>query len=132
MNEMEEQLQDDIERGRAAEGRDADAYRRVFHALGQEPEYELSADFAHKVMARAAEGHANRFSNDYLWFAAGILFLAVSFALTLRFIGFHLDFGFLTVMADYKGLAIFGVILILFLNWLDKKLVREKRFQQKF
>lgn len=131
MKETEEELQNNIESGRAAGGRDADAYRRLFRALQKEPEYELPADFAHKVMARAGTRQASRLSNDYLWFAAGILFLAGSFAVTLKFVDFHLDLGFLVIMADYKGLAIFGIIFILCLNWLDKKLVRGKHVQHK-
>lgn len=48
---------------------------------------------------------------------------------TFLFLKFRLDFGFLNGMADYKGLALFGLVFIVFLNWLDKKLVRGKQFR---
>jgi hypothetical protein len=132
MKDNEEELQNRIERGGSAHGMDARAYRHVFQALGKELDYELPADFAAKVANRILVRDEKRLSSEYIWFAAGILCLAAAFIWTIVFIGFQLDFGFLNGMAAYKGLAIFGIVFIIGLNWLDRKLLREGRFQQKF
>lgn len=132
MKDSEEELQNRIEGGGSGEGMDARAYRHVFQALGKEPDYELPSDFAAKVANRISVREEKRLSSEYIWFAAGILLLAAAFIGTVVFIGFRLDFGFLNVMADYKGLVVFGAGFILLLNWIDKKLLSDKQSHPKF
>ena len=131
MNPYEEDLQGKIDRGEIPSERDMDvqAYRKVFRALKKDPGYELSADFASRVARQIQSEQPTRLSNDYFWFGAGLFFLAIAFLATVLFTGFKLDFGFLNVMSDYKGLAIFGIGFIVFLNWLDKRLIKQKQIQ---
>lgn len=126
MKEFEEELQNRIESGGSTQGADADAYRRVFSAIGKEPAYKVPVDFAGKVMSQIDARRSTSLSRDYIWFGIGIVFLVISFLVTLTFVDFRIDFGFLKVMADYKGLAVFGIAFILALNWLDKKLLFDK------
>ena len=131
MNLHEEEMQEKLERGETMPGDELDvkAYQAVFRALKKDPGYELRADFATRmadmVMSRPKVG----FSKDYLWLGAGILVLVTAMIGTILYTGFRFDFGFLNVMSEYKGLAAFGIAFIIFLNWLDKKLIREKQFQ---
>lgn len=131
MNAHEEELQKKIENGQRPDGDDvnAKAYQEVFKALGKDPGYELPPQFASKVVERLAARKERDQSRDYFWFFAGVVFLLVVAAGTIMYVGYQLDLGFLKGMAQYKGLAGFGIALIIFLNWLDKRLVREKLFQ---
>lgn len=133
MKSYEEEFQKDVEAGRIApsEGIDAKAYHTVFRALEKEPDYALPPEFAARVAARVAAQKAKGTSTDYFWFGAGLFVLTVAFIGTILYTGFRLDFGFLKGMSDYKGLAVFGIAFIIFLNFLDKKLVREKQLHQK-
>lgn len=132
MNAEEEKLQNDLQSGLNPTGDELDvrAYREVFRVLEKEPEPALSAQFSQAVIARIASRQRQRDVKDYVWFAAGIVFLALSFLIAFLFTGFRFDFdlGFLKGMAEYKGLVIFGVVFIAFLNWLDKKLVAQRRW----
>lgn len=137
MNPYEDELQENVEKGQTPNGDslDSKAYQAVFRALKKDPDFQLPSTFAETVAARVLARQNEKVSKDYLWFAAGILFLILSFAGTLVYTGFRLDlkldFGFLAVMSDYKGLAVFGIAFIFLLNWLDKKLVKEKQFHQR-
>ena len=125
-------MQKNLESGETpqGDGLDIKAYEQVFRALKKEPAYQLSSRFAETVVAKVILKEHGRDSKDYFWFGAGIFFLLMAFIGTVLFTGFRLDFGFLSVMSDYSGLAIFGILFVLFLNWLDRRLVRRKHFQQ--
>ena len=126
-------MQEKLERGEtpAGDGLDVKAYQAVFQALKKDPGYGLPSDFAARVAGRVMTARQAGFSKDYLWFGTGIFVLVISLVGTILYTGFRFDFGFLNVMADYKGLAIFGIAFIVFLNWLDKKLVKEKQFEHR-
>jgi hypothetical protein len=129
MNAYEEEIQKSLENGETPQGDELDvkAYRQVFRMLGKDPAYELPGDFASRVAARVNARQQARDSRDYLWFAAGIVFLAITSLATILFTGFRFDFGFLKAMSDYKGLAAFAIAFLVFLNWLDKRLVGGRR-----
>lgn len=129
MNSREEELQKKLEKGQLPHGNglDVKAYQEVFRALKKDPGYPLSPNFAERVVARAFSRQQNTVLKDYLWFGAGMFFMALAFAATVLYTNFRFDFGFLNVMADYKGLVIFGIVFIIFLNWLDKRLVHARQ-----
>jgi hypothetical protein len=133
MKPFEEEFQEDVEAGRIApsEGIDAKAYHSVFRALEREPDYALPPDFAARVASRVAAQKEKGTSADYFWFGAGLFVLTIAFVGTVLYTGFRFDFGFLNGMSDYKGLAVFAIAFIIFLNFLDKKLIREKQLHQK-
>lgn len=126
MNPHEEELQKRFEAGLNPQdqGPDARAYGKVFRALSRDPGYRLPDGFAERVIFRLQAQQRRRDARDYFWFAAGLVFLAISFAATAAYTGFRLNWGFLNAMSDYKGLLIFGGLFIAFLHWIDKRLVR--------
>ena len=127
MTTNDEDLQREFEGGRKpnADGLDAKAYEEVFRALGRDPGYHVSSGFAEQVVARLVVRQQAKQSKDYFWFAAGLLFLLITSVATIMMTGFRLDFGFLNVMSDYKGLAVFAITFVLLLNWLDKRVIRK-------
>ena len=128
MNSYEEEMQRNVEAG-TSPGRDdldARAYREVFRALQKDPGYGVPPGFAETVLHRVSAKQEKALMRDYLWFFAGILFVLSSAVVTLVITEVRLDFGFLNVMPQYRGLAVFAIIFILFINWLDKRLVRQK------
>jgi hypothetical protein len=131
MSNDEERIQQDIESGRipGGDGLDVKAYQEVFRALAKEPRYQISPRFAENVVARVAEKQQAKQSRDYLWFGAGIFLLILTAVVTVMVVGFKPDFGFLSSMSDYKGLAVFGILFITFLNWLDKRVIRGRQVQ---
>lgn len=133
MNQYEEELQKSIEEGQTpdGEGLDVRAYQEIFHALKKDPGYGLPSNFADRVIDLVMEKRESGFSTDLFWFGAGIFFMTISFLAAIFFTGFRLDLGFLNVMADYKGLVIFAIFFIVFLNWLDKRLVKDRQAQQR-
>lgn len=131
MKPGEEELQKKIESGHPADGLDARAYEAVFRALKKEPVHQLPDDFADRVVRRVTAGRTP-WPNDYFWLGAGILFLLIACVGTILFTGYRFDFGFLNVMGHYKGIVGFGLALIVLLNWLDKKLIKEKALRHKF
>jgi hypothetical protein len=128
MNQFEEELQKKIERGEVAPGEDLDvkAYQEIFRVLKKEPGYQLSPRFAENVVSRIDERHNRSLSKDYFWFFTGLFFFLLTSIITLVFTNFRLDFGFLNVMSEYKSLAIFGAAFIVFINWLDKRVVKRR------
>ena len=126
MNQFEEELQKNIEKGEVPTGEDLDvrAYQEVFRALKKDPGYQLSSGFAERVVSKLNERQNRFLSSDYFWFLSGLLFVLITSIITLMFTNFRLDLGFLSVMSDYTGLVVFGAIFIVFLNWLDKRLIR--------
>ncbi len=131
MNSYEEELQNNIEKGRRQEGDDLNvkAYQAVFRALSKDPGYDLPPQFAAKVLARLEARKQRDQSRDYFWFFTGLMFLLVAAIGTVIYLGYQLDFGFLKGMPQYRGLAGFAIAFIIFLNWLDKRLVKQKLMQ---
>lgn len=129
MNQYEEQLQNDLERGEMPQGDELDvrSYRQVFQALKKDPGHALSEHFAERVVAALITRQQSKDSRAYFWFAIGIMLLIIACLGTIIFIGYRFDLGFLRAMSDYKGLAVFGVVFVLIINWLDKRLVKEGR-----
>ena len=124
MSAKDEEWQEAAEQGRRIDPDNIDekAYSEVFRVLKRDPGYTPRAGFAERVAASVVARKAARNYRDYLWFGAGILVLLAASIGTVLYSGLSLNF--LSGMADYKGLAIFGVIFVALLNWLDKRLVR--------
>lgn len=124
-NNLEEELQDRVEKGKErSTDRSSRAYRLVFDALQHEPEFRLSAKFSENVLQRLViiEGR-----NQYTWFVIVVAGFIIAAGVTIALTGFDPDFGFLKRMSRYSGVFAFGMACIVFLQWLDKKLVREKQ-----
>jgi hypothetical protein len=127
MNISDEELQKQIEAGLNIERDhvDARAYREVFSALSTEPKIRISQNFADRVAARVEEkGHKSE-ARDYFWFGVGLFFLLITFVVALVMTAPKLHLGFLKDMSGYAGLFIFGVGILVALNWLDKRMINK-------
>lgn len=128
MNKHEEDLQKNIEAGEKPTGDDMDilAYREVFSRLQKEPDFYLPADFADVMVSRIVKKKKQDASRDFLWFGAGVFLLLIGFVTAALISGFKPDLGFLKNMSSYLGLFVFGVLFILLLNFLEKRIVPHK------
>ncbi len=126
MNSDEEELQSAIEKGvwPEGEGPGALAYREVFRVLKKPAEAPLPAGFAERVAHKIIRRQKQIERRDYFWYMLGVVLHGVAAAGTMRYTGFRLDLGFLNALVDYKGLGVFAVVLIVFLNWLDGRFIR--------
>jgi hypothetical protein len=125
MNSNEEDLQKNIELGiyTNADELDVKAYEEVFARLRKKPDVHLSEGFADRVIVRIQEKQKRQASHDFIWLAFGVFLLAISSIVATVLSGFQPSLGFLKGMSAYGGVFAFGVIFILLLNRLDKKLL---------
>ena len=123
MNNNEEDLQRDIESGMInnADELDVKAYEEVFASLKKNPGEYLSAGFADRVIVRIQQKQRRNSSRDFIWLALGVFLLTISSIVATVLSGF--SFAFLKNMSAYAGVLAFGIVFILLLNRLDKKLL---------
>lgn len=127
MNDVEssdEQLQHMIEKNQVTgSDRDSRAYRMVFDVLRREPGFRLSSRFSDSVLHRmeAAEGRS-----QYYWFAFAFVGFFIAAGVAIALTGFRPDFGFLKHLSRFTGLFVFGAAFIVFLQWVDKKVIHRK------
>lgn len=128
MNPAEENLQHKIEQGNAEPGMDARAYRIVFNALKKEPGFQLPSHFSQKVVTKLSVLQSRKESKrDLLLLILGIMFMTIALITAIVLTGFKFEFGIFKFLAGYKGLIIFGTAFLVFLNWLDKRLLKNKQ-----
>jgi len=120
MNISDEHIQQQVEKGIPASGIDADAYKVVFNAIKKEPHLKLSSDFASKVAFRVTPEKSFNW-DKFLVVGGGIGFL-LALIYAIASVEATFSFGAFTFLSSYQGLLVFGVIFVLGLNWLDKKL----------
>jgi hypothetical protein len=125
MNSNEEDLQKSIESGAStnADELDVKAYEEVFARLRKKPDEFLSAGFADKVIVRIQERQRISTSRDFVWLAIGVFLLTVSVIVATVLSGFRPSLGLLKGMSGYASVFAFGVVFILLLSRLDKKLL---------
>ncbi len=125
MTTKDEELQNQIEQASSSiDGVDAYAYKKVFDALKQEPDFHLPINFADRVIQKIEAKKES--SNDFVWFGLGILLFIVATIVAILLTNFKLNFGALKFITGYPGLIIFGISFILALQWMDKKFVHPK------
>lgn len=121
----DEELQIRMEKGLPGESLDERSYRKVFEALKKEPGYELSPSFARQVVGRIEAASQKASSRDIFWLSAGLVSFVIATAVAVYLTGFNLSFGVLKFISGYPGLFVFGLIFILALQWVDKKLIHK-------
>ena len=118
----DELIQKQIEEGNAPQGIDGHAYRLVFKSLKKEPITKLSPDFASRVAALASSP-SKKFDWDKFFFIGGIAAFGIALIYAVFVTEFTLSFGEFKFFASYPLLFIFGIIFIVALHLLDKKLI---------
>lgn len=124
MKNTEDELQNQIEKGSLNESsEDARSYQLIFETLKKEPDFHVSLPFADRIVAiieKKEEKH------DYFWMAAGIFLIFVTLIVSLALTKIHWTTGAFTFLSGYSGLVIFGIVFILLLQWVDKKIIKKR------
>jgi len=127
MNNKDEELQKQFDEGNfLANTVDAQAYQKVFVALKREPEYTLPVYFADRLVTLIeSKEKAKEVSRDNFWLGLGLFSFVITLIVAFALTDFKPSFGAFRFFAGYPGLVFFGIAFILFLNWLDKKIIRK-------
>ena len=123
----DEELQNNIERNPVGESLEERSYRKVFTALRKEPAFQLTPHFANRVMGRLNLSVGVSSRKDLYWLYAGIACFVVAMIVTIALTSFRFTLGGLKFIAGYPGLFVFGIIFILGLQWIDKRIVHKTR-----
>jgi hypothetical protein len=124
MKHTEEDLQNQIEHGVVNEfSEDARAYQRVFDAVKKDPDFHVSLPFADRIIARIERKEEKR---DYWWMATGIFLTVIALIVTLALTSTHWNTGAFKFLSGYPGLIVFGIVFILTLQWVDKKVIKKQ------
>lgn len=119
----DEKLQKQVEAGQWVGHEDGETYRQVFNALKQEPAFHVTLPFADRVLARIEKKEEQR---DLRWLAAGIFLSVAALVACLVFTNTWTT-GTFSFISGYPGLVIFGIVFILLLQWVDRRLLRKYR-----
>ncbi|AYB30612.1 hypothetical protein [Chryseolinea soli] len=130
MNIHDEEMQKNLEAGQPATGDevDAKAYRHVFDALRQEPEFVLPHAFANRVVRALVQQQTEKTTvREYVWFGVGIVLLLAAFITAIVLTDFKFNIGVFSALRSYRGLFLFAIVFITLLHLLDRRLLRNKR-----
>jgi hypothetical protein len=100
------------------------AFSKVDRALQREPGFRLPPDFSDRVIARIETKPES--SKDMVWLGAGIFAFIIAAIVAVAFTDFKLNFGVLKFISGYPGLVAFGVLFVIVLQWIDKKVIQKK------
>ena len=123
----DEELQSNLEKNPVGESLDERSYRKVFQILQKEPSFQLTSHFANQVMSRLKLNSDVSFQQDVYWLSAGIGGFIVAMIVTVVLTDFRFTLGGLKFIAGYRGLFVFGILFILGLQWIDKRIVQKTR-----
>lgn len=100
----------------------------VLDALRREPDFELPARFADRVVAVAERKIAQReAARDRWWLLAGIFSLVVAFIYAAAAVDFSPRVG--SFFSGYSGLIVFGCFFVAALHLLDKLILSKNRVE---
>lgn len=119
----DEEIQKKFEAGDEPQisGLDHASYTVVFRAISKEPRLKISDSFAERVVKKIVAQRRREARRDFIWLSFGVVFLVVGLLVTAALAGLRLELGFLKEMSGYAGVFVFGVVLILAFNWIEKR-----------
>lgn len=125
MKTQDEIIQEQVEKGVFnTNDEDYRAYQIVFDGVGRKPDVSLSPGFTHSVIKKIQQLKEERsLRKDFMWLGIGLFAFIIATIISISLTNFKFDFGALGFINSYGGLLVFGVVLIIGLQWLDKKLV---------
>jgi hypothetical protein len=124
----EEELQAHIEKGNTLPQADAKAYQKVFIALSKTPDVKSSPDFVNKIMALVEAKRKRAEQLDLISMIAGITGIVIAALISIAYLKVRVDLSFLNALGDYKTFILLGGLIIVVIQILDKKFVRNKLF----
>jgi hypothetical protein len=99
----------------------------VSNALRNEREFELSHNFADRVVKiiqqKAMQKEAKR---DRWWLIAGVVGMVAALGYAMVAVEFEPNVGVFTFFQGYWGLVTFGVLFVIALNVIDKRVISRK------
>jgi hypothetical protein len=123
MKQIDEELQNQIDKGLSSNNTDAPLYQKIFRALKKEPAFVLPASFSDDIIRRIEVAKPEA-SKDNLWLGAGIFGFVLAAIITIVLTGFNPGVGAFKFLSGYSGLFAFGIAFILLLHYFDKKFIR--------
>ncbi|GHN00217.1 hypothetical protein WSM22_17060 [Cytophagales bacterium WSM2-2] len=123
MKTPDELIQIQVEEGSIPVGVDAEAYRMVFSALKKEVDFKLPDDFASRV-ASLAQAPAKKTDWDKIFLFGGLFAFAIAMIYAIAITKFTISAGAFLFLKDYSLLFALVIIVLISLQWLDKKLLR--------
>ncbi len=121
----DEELQGRIEKGEFSDNRDSRTYVKIFEALRREPEFRVSINLAETIL-RQVDFSSRRSSRDLVWLYTGLVACFVAMIVAVLLTDFKINFGALRFISGYPGLFVFGILFVLALQWVDRKIVRKE------
>jgi hypothetical protein len=100
------------------------AFSTVDRALKREPEFQLPSDFSDRVIARIEAKPES--ASDMVWMGAGIFAFVIAAIVAVALTDFKFNFGVLKFISGYPGLVVFGIMFVLVLQWIDRKVIQKK------
>ena len=123
MKLADEGLQNKIEHGLPETNADAQAYHYIFNVLKKDPEFNLPIQFADRMVSLLEKKEEKK---DYYWLAVGILLSVVSLIVAIVLVAERWSINAFSFLSSNVGLVVFGVLFVLLLQWVDKKIVRKQ------
>ena len=120
----DEELQSRIEKGEPIGDLDSRAYAKIFGALRREPEFQVPINLAERVV-RQIDFSSRQSSSDLVWLYSGLAACLVALVVAVGLTDFKINFGAFMFISEYPGLFVFGVLFVLGLQWIDRKIVRK-------
>lgn len=129
MTSHEESLQKQIEEGKTPSfNADTRAYQKVFDALKQEPHFELPLHFEDRILQQIEAHEMRAERRGAYWLIAGVFLLVIAAVIGAALVGFKPSFGAFAFLSRYTGLFFFGIVFIMALQWIDRKIVQRPGF----
>lgn len=125
----DEELQSNIERGLAPNNTQGPEriYQVIFNALKKDPMSSLPVDFAEGVVKKIQAARDKKASRwDMVWLIFGGVSFIVAALVAAVITGFRPDPGVFTFFSNYSGLIIFGAILVVILQVLERQLISKQ------
>jgi uncharacterized YccA/Bax inhibitor family protein len=105
---------------------DVASYRKIFEIVSKEPVVKISNSFAEGVVKKIVVQKKREARRDIIWLTFGVVFLLVGLVVTAAFAGLQLELGFLKEMSGFVGIFVFGIVVILAFNWIEKRTLSKK------
>lgn len=103
---------------------EVDAVARMISVLEEEDNtIRLPVDFSEKVLQRVVQRQARELRFGWFGYFLGIFGLIICLIVSLVFVDFKIDMGFLKNISAYSGLFLFGAAFIFILHLIEKKLM---------
>lgn len=125
MKTQDEIIQEQVEKG-VHDSKDVNyrAYQIVFNGVSKKPDISLSPGFSSRVIRKIQQLKEDRsLRKDFMWLGIGLFAFIIATIIAISMTSFKFDFGAFGFIKSYGGLLVFGVVFIMGLQWLDKKLL---------